>query len=174
MRSNCGAGEDSWESPGQRGNQPRIFTGRTDAEAEAPILWPPEAKSWLTEKDPDAGKDWGQEEKWETEDEIVGWHHWISGHDFEQTLGIVKDKEAWYGAGHGTAKSQTQLSNWTTTKVLQGEAVLSVPSWAQKLHGHALLSWLTSWLGPLTVRSFTPALPVQLYSFPLQAHPWKF
>ena len=63
-------------------NQPWIFTGRTDAEAEAPILWPPDAKSQLTGKDPDAGKDWGQEEKGMTEDEMVGWHHCLNGHGF--------------------------------------------------------------------------------------------
>ena len=68
------------------GNQPWIFIGRTDPEAEAPIIWPPDVKSWLTGKDPDAEKDWRQEEKWATEDEIVGWHHWLSGHEFEQTL----------------------------------------------------------------------------------------
>ena len=66
-------------------NQSWIFTGRTDAEAEAPILWPPDVKSWLTGKDPDAGKDWRQE-KGMTEDEMVGWHHWLNGHEFEQTL----------------------------------------------------------------------------------------
>ena len=70
-----------------KGNQPWIFTGRTDAKAETPILWPPDAKSWLTGKDPDAGKDWGQEEKAATEDEMVGWYHWLSGCEFEQTLG---------------------------------------------------------------------------------------
>ena len=64
-------------------NQPWIFIGRT--EAEAPILWPPDEKSWLTGKDPDAGEDWGQEEKGMTEDEMVGWHHWLNGHEFEQT-----------------------------------------------------------------------------------------
>ena len=58
----------------------------TDAEPEIPILWPPDAKSWLLGKDPDAGKDWGQEEKGVTEDEMVGWHHWPNGHEFEQTL----------------------------------------------------------------------------------------
>ena len=58
-----------------------VFTGRTD-EAETPILWPPDAKSWLIWKDPDAGKDWGQEEKGMTEDEMVGWHHWLNGHEF--------------------------------------------------------------------------------------------
>ena len=70
-----------------KGNQPWIFTGRTDAEVEAPVLWPPDAKSRLIGKDPDAGIDWGQEDKGVTEDEIVGWHHWINGHEFEQTLG---------------------------------------------------------------------------------------
>ena len=70
-----------------KGNQPWIFLGKTGAEAEAPILWPPDAKSWLTGKDSDAGKDWGQEEKEATEDEIAGWHHWLSGHEFEQTQG---------------------------------------------------------------------------------------
>ena len=66
-----------------KGNQSWIFTGRTDAEAETPILWPPDTKSWLIWKDPYAGKDWGQEEKGMTEDEIVGWHHWLNGHEFE-------------------------------------------------------------------------------------------
>ena len=66
-----------------KGNQSWIFIGRTDVEAETPILWPPHAKSWLIRKDPDAGKDWGQEEKGMTEDKIVGWHHRLNGHDFE-------------------------------------------------------------------------------------------
>ena len=70
-----------------KGNQPWIFTGGTDAEAEAQILWPPNAKSWLIGKDLDAGKDWGLEEKGMTEDEMVGWHHWLNGHEFEQTPG---------------------------------------------------------------------------------------
>ena len=59
------------------------FTGRTDVEAETPILWPPDVKSWLIGKDSDAGRDWGQEEKGTTEDEMVGWHHWLNGHEFE-------------------------------------------------------------------------------------------
>ena len=66
-------------------NQPLIFIGRTDA--EAPIFWPPDVKSQFIEKDPDVGKDWRQEEKGTTEDEMVGWHHWLNGHEFEQTLG---------------------------------------------------------------------------------------
>ena len=72
------------------GNQLWVFTGRTDAAAEAPILWPPDAKSWLIGKDPEAGKDWRQEEKGVTEGEMVGWHHWLNGHEFEQTLGDGK------------------------------------------------------------------------------------
>ena len=66
------------------GNQSWIFIGRTDAEAETPILWPLDVKNWLIGKDPDAGKDWRQEEKGTTEDEMVEWHHWLNGHDFEQ------------------------------------------------------------------------------------------
>ena len=73
-----------WRTLGQQGNQPWIFIGRTDAKAP-PILWPPDAKSCLIRKDPDAGKDWRQE-KGMTEDEMVGWHHWLNGHEFQQTL----------------------------------------------------------------------------------------
>ena len=75
------------KSVSPKGNQPWIFTERTDVEAEAPVLWPPDAKSWLIRKDPDAGKDWGQEEMGMTEDEMVAWHHQLKGHEFEQTLG---------------------------------------------------------------------------------------
>ena len=71
-----------------KGNQSWLFIGRTDAESEAPILWPPDAKNVLIGKDPDTGKDWRQEEKGMTEDEIVGWHHWLDGHESEQTLGV--------------------------------------------------------------------------------------
>ena len=70
-----------------KGNQPWIFIGRIDAEAEHPILWPPDGKSRLIRKDPDAGKDWGQEEKGAAEDEIVGWQHWLNGCEFEQAQG---------------------------------------------------------------------------------------
>ena len=71
-----------------KGNQPWIFIGGTDAEAEATIVWPPDAKSWLTTKDPDAGNDWRQEEKGTTEDEMVGWHPRLNGHEFEQAPGV--------------------------------------------------------------------------------------
>ena len=71
-----------------KGDQSWVFIGRTDAEAEAPVLWLPDAKSWLIWKDPGAGKDWGQEEKRMTEDEMVGWHHQLDEHEFEQALGV--------------------------------------------------------------------------------------
>ena len=71
-----------------KGNQSWIFIGRTDAEAEAPILWPSDAKNWLVGKDPNAGKDWKQEEKGMREHDMVGWHHWPDGHEFEQALGV--------------------------------------------------------------------------------------
>ena len=70
-----------------KGNQSSIFIGRTDVEAETPILWPPDAKNWLIGKDPDAGIDWRQDEKG-TEDEIVGWHRWLNKHEFEQASGV--------------------------------------------------------------------------------------
>ena len=70
-----------------KGNQFRIFIGKTDAEAETPIVWPSDANSWIIRKDPDAGKDWRREEKGTTEDEMVGWHHSLNGHEFEQALG---------------------------------------------------------------------------------------
>ena len=89
MLLNCGVGEGSWESQPvhSKGNQSWIEIGRTDAEAEIPILWPPDAKNWLIKKDPDAGKDWRQEEKGMTEDEMVGWHHRLNGREFEQAPG---------------------------------------------------------------------------------------
>ena len=71
-----------------KGDQSWVFIGRIDAKAEIAVLWPPHAKSWLIWKDPDAGRDWGQEEKWMTEDEMAGWHHRLDGHEFEWTLGV--------------------------------------------------------------------------------------
>ena len=93
-----------------KGIQPWIFIGRTDAEAEAPLLWPPDMKSWLIGKDPDAGKDWRQEEKWTTEDQMDGWHHRLNGHDLSK-LQMLEDRGAQCAAVHAVAKSRTWLSN---------------------------------------------------------------
>ena len=90
-----------------KGNQSWLFIGRTDA--DAPILWPPDVKKWVIRKDPDAGKDWRQEEKGMTEDKLVGWHHWLDGHEFEQAPGV--------GDGQGSLVSmgsQTVRHDWAT------------------------------------------------------------
>ena len=88
MLLNYGVEEDTWESLGllgdpSKGDQSWVFIGRTDAEAETPVLWPPDVKSWFIWKDHDAVRDWGQEEKGKTEGEVAGWHHWLDGHGFE-------------------------------------------------------------------------------------------
>ena len=88
-----------------KGNQSWIFTGRTDAEAETPILWPPDTKNWLIGKDTDAGKDWKQE-KGMTEDEMVGWYHWLNGHEFEKAPRVCE--------GQGSMGSQRLKHDWAT------------------------------------------------------------
>ena len=124
MISNCGAGEDSWQSLGlqgdppvhSKGDQPWVFFGRNDAVAETPVLWPPHVKSWLIGKDSDAGRDWGQEEKGTTEDEMAGWHHWLDGREFEWILGVDDGQGGLACWIHGVAKSWTRLSNWNELK----------------------------------------------------------
>ena len=98
-----------------KGNQSWIFTGRTDAEAGTPILWPPDGKSWHTGKDPDAGKDWRQKEKEATEDEIVGWQHQLNGHEFEQALGDGEEQGSLAGYSPWGRKESdiTEQLNWT-------------------------------------------------------------
>ena len=123
MLLNCGIGEDSWESLGckeiqpvhPKGNQFWVFIGRTDVEAETPIFWPPDAKSWLIGKDPDAGKDWGQESKGMTEDELVGCHHQLNGHGFGWTLGVGDGQGdlACCGSWGPKESDTTEQLNWT-------------------------------------------------------------
>ena len=98
-----------------KGGQSWVFTGRTYVEAETPILWPPDTKSWLIWKDPDAGKDWGQEEKGTTEDEMVGWHHWLNGHGFGWTLGVADGQGGLACCGSWSHKEldMTEGLNWT-------------------------------------------------------------
>ena len=105
-----------------KGDQSWVFIGRTDVEAETPILWTPYAKSWLIWKDPDAGKDWGQEKKGTTEDDMVGWHHWLNGHGFRWTPGVGDGQGglmccgAW---GHKELDTTEQL-NWKPHVILEG------------------------------------------------------
>ena len=99
-----------------KGNQSWIFIGKTDAEAETPILWSPDPKNWLIWKDPDAGKDWRQEEKGMTEDEMVGWHHWLNGHEFKQDLGVddeQRDLACCSPQGHRVGHDWATELNWT-------------------------------------------------------------
>ena len=98
-----------------KGDQSWMFIGMTDVKAETPILWPPHAKSWLIWKDPDAGKDWGQEEKGMTEDEMVGWHHWHNGHGFGWTPGVGDGQGGLACCGSWGCKESdmTEWLNWT-------------------------------------------------------------
>ena len=99
-----------------KGNQPWISIGRTDAEAEAPIRWPPDANNWLTGKDPDAGKDWRQEEKGTTEDKMIGWHHQLEGHEFEQALGVGEGQGSLACCPRGHKElDTTERLNWKPT-----------------------------------------------------------
>ena len=100
-----------------KGNHPWIFIGKTNAEVEAPTLWPPDAKSQLIGKDPDSGKDWRQEEKGMTEDEIVGWQHWLNGHEFDQTLGDSEGQGSLACYNSWVAKRWTRLRDWTITSI---------------------------------------------------------
>ena len=133
------------KSVNPKGNQPWIFIRGTDAEAEALMLWPPyDMKSRLIGKDPDAGKDWRQEEKQMTENEMVGWHHWFNGHEFEQTLGDGEGREAWHAAVIGVTKSRTQLSDWTTTKLSNLGLCLQWDHWVHNIN--LLLKHNTLWM----------------------------
>ena len=111
----------------RKGNQPWIFIGRTDAETETPMLWPHDTKNWLIWKDPDAGKDWRQEDKGMTEDEMVGWHHWFDGCEFEQVPGV--------GDGQGSLvccspwgrkeSDTTERLNWLTEQHYEVDTIFS-------------------------------------------------
>ena len=113
-----------------KGNQSWIFIGRTDA--EAPVLWPPDAKSWLIRKDTDAGKDWMQE-KGTTEDGMVGWHHWLNGHEFEQTLGNNEGQGSLVCCSPWSRKEldMSEWLNWTESVAWSAGRVL-------------IVSWMTS------------------------------
>ena len=109
-----------------KGDQSWVFIGRTDAEAS--ILWPPDAKNWLIWKDPDAGKDWGQEEKGTTEDEMAEWHHWLNGHEFGWTPGVGDEQGAlacWDSWGRKESDA-TEWLKWTELKFLYQFFIFSI------------------------------------------------
>ena len=164
MLLNCGVEEDSWESPldckeiklvNPKGNQTWTFIGRTDAEAETPILWPPAAKNWLIGKESDAGRDWGQEEKGTTEDEMAEWHHGLDGCEFEWTLGDCDGQgglaccDSW---GHKELDiTERSEMNWTRL------VIIFLPR-----SKHLLISWLQSpsavILEPQNIKSVTVSI----------------
>ena len=119
-----------------KGDQSWVFIGRIDTEAETPILWLPHAKSWLTGKDPDAGKDWGQEEKGTTEDEMVGWHHRLNGHGFGWTPAVGDGQgglaccSSW---GHKESDTTEQL-NWT--ELMSPQLCVAFPIFCFRVFGH--------------------------------------
>ena len=139
MLLNCGVGEDSWESLGLQGDQSWVFFGRTDAEAETPILWPPDRKNWLIWKDPDAGKDWGQEEKGTTEHEMAGWHHRLDGHGFGWTL-RVGDGQGGLACCSSWGRKESDTTDWTE---LMG------------LYTMILVFWMLSFKPTFSLSSFT-------------------
>ena len=145
-----------------KGNQPWIFTGGTDAEAEVPKLWPLDEKSWRIGKDFDAGKDQRQKEKGVAEGEMARWHHRLSGHKFEQTPGDSEDRGAWCAAVHGVAQSPTPLK-WlstyhnshthTTTVSVASRSYLATFRMAMfkvKHHKTLYLESILLWLSPLS------------------------
>ena len=158
-------GEDSWESPNckeikpvlPKGYQSWIFIGRTDAEAEAPILWPPDVKNWLTGKDSDAGKDWRQEEKGKTEDEMVGWHHRFDGHEFEQAPGVGDGQGglACWSPWGSQRVGYKWLRDWTDWKPEQW--ILTLSSYQESaeellsgfIQGHLRMQWKVKSLSPV-------------------------
>ena len=140
-----------------KGNQSWIFIGRTGAEAETPILWPPDAKNWLIGNDPDAGKDWRREEKGMTEDDMVGWHYQLDGHKFEQAPGI--------GDGQGglaccsscglKESGRTEWLNWTGLNT-------GLLKWIRSEGLHFFILWKSLW-------GITLISPLQAWSLPF----WK-
>ena len=133
-----------------KGNQSWIFIGRTDAEAETPVLWPPDVKSWLTGKDPDSGKDWGQEEKGKTEDEMPGWHHRLGGHEFEWTPGVGDGQGGLACCDSWDRKEldTTEWLNWTECFGVLTLKIFAYREWSSGPVSHAMcLRRLYFWRG---------------------------
>ena len=139
-----------------KGDQSWVFIGGTDVEAETPILWPPDVKSWLIWKDPDAGKDWGQEEKGTTEDEMVGWHHWLDGHGFGWTPGVGDGQGglACWGSWGCKELDTTERLNGTGGLGGFGQSVIAnehrapLGTWLERSKMKWADSWPTVWMHP--------------------------
>ena len=158
-----------------KGNQPWIFIGRTDAEAETPILWPPDVKNWLLGKDLDAGKDWRQEKKGTTEDEMVGWHHWLDGHEFEQAPGVGEGQGSLVCCSPWGCKELDTIErlNWTELNAhfemlmgdiqensLVAQMIKNLPA-VQETHVWSL-GWEDLWVGKILWRRKWQPTPVFL------------
>ena len=130
-----------------KGNQSWIFIGRTDAEAKAPVLWPPDAKNWLTGKDSHDGKDWRQEEKGMTEDEMVGWHHQLNGHEFEQAVGVSDGQGSLSCCSPWGCREcdTTEWLNWTDWFCISffSHWIVNLYSWRQ-INGPVVIQFNTS------------------------------
>ena len=137
-----------------KGDHSWVFIGRTDTDAETPILWPPDVKSWLIGKDSDAGKDWRQEEKGTAEDEMAGWHQWLDGHGFEWTPGVGDGPGGLACCGSWGCKELdiTEWLNWTELKEILTE-----------LSGEQLNNWVESMTKFLRVNSVWLATPAETY-----------
>ena len=133
-----------------KGDQSWVFINRTDVEAETPIIWPPDAKSWLIWKDPDAGKNWGQEEKGMTEDEMVGWHHQLNGHGFRWTPGVGDGQggQACYSSWGRKESDTTEQLNWTELILCRlGKVIWKLEVWLEKAMAphSSTLAWKIPW-----------------------------
>ena len=151
-----------------KGNHSWIFIGRTDAEAETLILWPPAMKSWLTTTDPDAGKDWRMEEKGMTEDEMVGWHHQLDGHESEQAPGVGDGQGSLACCSPWSRKESdmTEWLNWTELKILKPHQWRSITVLLSLSPRVCSDSCLLSWWCYLTISSFAASFSFCLQSFP--------
>ena len=144
-----------------KGNQSWMFIGRTDAEAETSILWPPDVKNWLIWKEPDDGKDWRQE-KGTTEDEMVGWHTDSMDMSLSKLRELVMDREAWRAAVHGVAKSQTRLSDWTASL----RATANHPDDSYRTLPHQVWRTKVSGMSHFIRKLLSPSSPKSLTLYP--------